>query len=113
MAIELRGRCFGTVARHGIEPWGHDHRGIGQALCDLTLDTILVIRAVCPAARSPHAAPRSGDAGRVEGELRAASTEVTIRALWVELRDRAGHGDELDVKAAAALAGMACGLRAG
>lgn len=30
-----------------------------------------------------------------------------------EVADRAGHGGEPDVKAAAALAGMPCGLRAG
>ncbi|MGI4800878.1 MAG: hypothetical protein ACRYG8_44015, partial [Janthinobacterium lividum] len=45
--------------------------------------------------------------------MREAGREVTIHALWVELADRAGHGDEPDVKAAAALAGMAMGLRAG
>lgn len=50
---------------------------------------------------------------RVEQELRAAGSEVTIHALWVELADRAGQGSETDVRAAAALAGMACGLRAG
>ncbi|MGI4946541.1 MAG: hypothetical protein ACRYHQ_39285 [Janthinobacterium lividum] len=49
----------------------------------------------------------------VERELRAAGAEVTIHALWVELADRAGQDDEPDVKAAAALAGMALGLRAG
>ena len=50
---------------------------------------------------------------RLEGELRAAGAEVTIHALWVALADRAGQGDEPDVRAAAALAGMACGVRAG
>ncbi len=38
---------------------------------------------------------------RVEGELRAAGAEVTIHALWVALADRAGQGDEPDVRAAA------------
>jgi hypothetical protein len=47
----------------------------------------------------------------VERELRDAGQEVTIQALWVELADRAGEGGELDVRAAAALAGMALGLR--
>lgn len=46
----------------------------------------------------------------VERELRATGAEVTIQALWVALADRAGQGDEPDVRAAAALAGMACGL---
>ncbi|MGI4976793.1 MAG: hypothetical protein ACRYG6_07605 [Janthinobacterium lividum] len=50
---------------------------------------------------------------RVESELRAAGAEVTIHALWVELADRAGQGDEPDVRAAAALARMTMGLRAG
>ncbi|MGI4944847.1 MAG: hypothetical protein ACRYHQ_30540 [Janthinobacterium lividum] len=49
----------------------------------------------------------------VERELRAAGTEVTIHALWVALADRAGQDGEPDVRAAAALAGMAMGLRAG
>jgi hypothetical protein len=49
----------------------------------------------------------------VERQMREAGQEVTIHALWVELADRAGQGDEPDVRAAAALAGMACGLRAG
>lgn len=49
----------------------------------------------------------------VERELRDAGREVTIHALCVELADQAGQGDEPDVRAAAALAGMACGLRAG
>lgn len=42
----------------------------------------------------------------VEWEMRDAGREATIHALWVELADQAG-------RAAAALAGMACGLRAG
>jgi hypothetical protein len=42
----------------------------------------------------------------VEWEMREAGREATIHALWVELADQAG-------RAAAALAGMACGLRAG
>ena len=46
----------------------------------------------------------------VERELREADAEVTIHTLWVELADRVGQGD---VRAAAALAGMACGLRTG
>ena len=50
---------------------------------------------------------------RTEREMRAAGEPATIHALWVELADRAGQGDESDVRAAAALAGMACGLRAG
>jgi hypothetical protein len=49
----------------------------------------------------------------VERQMREAGQEVTIHALWVELADRAGQGEELDVRAAAALAGMACGLRTG
>ncbi len=49
---------------------------------------------------------------RVERKMRAAGEAVTIHALWVHLADRAGHGGEPDVQAAA-LAGMAMGLRAG
>ena len=50
---------------------------------------------------------------RTERELRAAGEPATIHALWVHLADRAGQDDDLDVRAAAALAGMAIGLRAG
>ncbi len=45
----------------------------------------------------------------VERQMLEAGQEVTIHALWVELADRAGQGVEPDVRAAAALAGMACG----
>lgn len=48
-----------------------------------------------------------------ERELRAAGEAVTIHALWVHLADRAGHENDLDVRAAAGLAGMAMELRAG
>ncbi|MGI4953324.1 MAG: hypothetical protein ACRYGM_16090 [Janthinobacterium lividum] len=34
-------------------------------------------------------------------------------SLWVHLADRAGQENDLDVRAAAGLAGMALGLRAG
>jgi len=43
----------------------------------------------------------------VERQMREAGQEVTIHALWVDLADAP------DVRAAIALAGMACGLRAG
>ncbi len=43
----------------------------------------------------------------VECERRATGAEVTIHALWLALADRARQGDEPDVRAAAALAGMA------
>ena len=47
---------------------------------------------------------------RVEGEMRANGAEVTIHALWLELADRVGQGNEPDVRAASALAGIARGL---
>lgn len=50
---------------------------------------------------------------RVEREMRAAGKAVTIQTLWVHLADRAGQENDLDVRAAAGLAGMAMGLRAG
>ncbi len=50
---------------------------------------------------------------QVEGELRDAGAEVTIHTLSVALADRVGQGDEPDMRAAAALATMAMGLRAG
>lgn len=49
---------------------------------------------------------------RVEREMRAAGEAVTIQSLWVHLADRAGEENDLDVRAAAGLAGMAMGLRA-
>ncbi len=36
---------------------------------------------------------------------------ATIRTLWIALADRAGRSDNADLHAAAALAGMALGLR--
>lgn len=50
---------------------------------------------------------------RTEKDLRAAGEPATIHSLWVHLADRAGQENDLDVRAAAALAGMAMGLRAG
>lgn len=50
---------------------------------------------------------------RTERELRAAGKPATIHSLWVTLADRAGQDGDPDVRAAAALAGMAMGLRAG
>lgn len=49
---------------------------------------------------------------RVEREMRAAGEPTTIHALWVALADRAGRANDPDVSAAAALAGVALGLRA-
>ena len=49
---------------------------------------------------------------RVEREMRGVGAAVTIHSLWVHLADRAGQENDLDVRAAAGLAGMAMGLRA-
>ncbi len=68
--------------------------------------------ALLPAGRPGDARP-AGAGDRVERQMREAGQEVTIHALWVELADRAGDGGEPDVRAAAALAGVALGLRAG
>lgn len=46
---------------------------------------------------------------RAETALRNAGREATIWAVWVLLANRAG--DDADMKAAAALAGVALGLR--
>ncbi len=46
---------------------------------------------------------------RAEAALRNAEREVTIWAVWVLLANRAG--DDPDMRAAAALAGVALGLR--
>ena len=48
---------------------------------------------------------------RAEAALRPGGASVTIRALWIALADRAGRSDDADLRAAAALAGMAMGLR--
>ncbi len=48
---------------------------------------------------------------RAEAALRTGGTPMTIRMLWVALADRAGRSDDADLRAAAALAGMAMGLR--
>lgn len=57
--------------------------------------------------------PSSGPWGsleRTERELHAAGAEVTIHGVWVALVDQAVIEDSPDVRAAAALAGMATGL---
>ena len=48
---------------------------------------------------------------RAEAAPQAAGTPATIRSLWIMLADRAGTSGDADLKAAAALAGMAMGLR--
>jgi hypothetical protein len=48
---------------------------------------------------------------RVETALRTGGTPVAIRMLRIALADRAGRSDDADLRAAAALAGMAMGLR--
>jgi len=48
---------------------------------------------------------------RAEAALRPGSAPVTIQTLWVALADRAGRSNDADLRAAAALAGMAMGLR--
>lgn len=50
---------------------------------------------------------------RAEAALVAASRLATIRDVWMLLAHRAAGGDDADLRAAAALAGMAMGLRAG
>jgi hypothetical protein len=53
------------------------------------------------------ATPRGGVA------MRDAGAEVMIRTLWIELADQAGATKAPDTMAAAALAGMGCGLAVG
>ncbi len=48
---------------------------------------------------------------RAEAALGAAGVPPTIRVLWIALADRAGRSEDADMRAAAALAGMAMGLR--
>lgn len=48
---------------------------------------------------------------RAEAALQAALRPATIRAVWMLVADRAGAGGSDDMKVAAALAGMAMGLR--
>ena len=48
---------------------------------------------------------------RAEAALLGAGTPATIRTLWMALADRAGPSGNADLKAAAALAGMAMGLQ--
>ena len=49
---------------------------------------------------------------RAETALLAADRPSTIRDVWMLLARRAGSDDDADMRAAAALAGMAMGLRA-
>ena len=48
---------------------------------------------------------------RAEATLQAAGKPATIRTVWILLADRAGADGDADVRIAAALAGMAMGLR--
>ncbi len=48
---------------------------------------------------------------RAEAALQAAGKPATIRTVWIALADRAGASNDTDLLAAAALAGMATGLR--
>jgi len=48
---------------------------------------------------------------RAEATLRSAGTPPTIRTLWISLADRAGKSGDVDLRAAAALAGRAMGLQ--
>jgi len=48
---------------------------------------------------------------QAEAALRPGGAPVTIRTLRIALADRAGRSDNADLHAAAALAGMATGLR--
>ena len=50
---------------------------------------------------------------KAEADMRAAGQETTVRTVWMHLADRAMREDMPEVRAAAALAGMAMGLRAG
>ena len=48
---------------------------------------------------------------RAEAALRSAGKPATVRNLWIMLADRVGASGDPDLRAAAALAGMAVGLR--
>lgn len=50
---------------------------------------------------------------RAEAALAAAGVPPTIRTLWITIADRTGRSEDADLRAAAALAGMAMGLRPG
>lgn len=47
---------------------------------------------------------------KAEAKLRAEGREVTIRTLWMALADKCVDVDDPDLRAAAALAGMAAGM---
>ena len=47
---------------------------------------------------------------RVEAAMRSTGSEVTIRTLWIHLADRCVGNRDVDLRAAAALAGMAAGI---
>lgn len=50
---------------------------------------------------------------RAEAQMLAAGRPATIRDLWMAIADQAAVANDLDVRAAAALAGLAMGLRSG
>ncbi|MGI4801971.1 MAG: hypothetical protein ACRYG8_49660 [Janthinobacterium lividum] len=48
---------------------------------------------------------------RTEASMRGQGDPTTIRTVWMLLADRAGQEDNADLRAAAALAGIAMGLK--
>ena len=68
-------------------------------------------RALCYAVQDEGELRVQAILDRAEAVLEAAGTPATIRTLWMVLADRAGQSGNADLKAAAALTGMATGLQ--
>ncbi len=86
-------------------------RAVRDALAELPHD----VRAVWMAryaAQEDAASRAEALVERAETALLAADRPSTIRDVWMLLARRAGSDDDADMRAAAALAGMAMGLRA-
>lgn len=86
-------------------------RAVRDALAELSYD----VRAAWMAryaAQEDAASRAEAMVERAETALLAADRPATIRDVWMLLARRAGSDDDADMRAAAALAGMAMGLRA-
>lgn len=97
----------------------HDHVLFDRSGYDRSLDVALAempsgVRQAwreCYIASAGAEARAEDNLRRAEAALQAALRPATIRTVWMLVANRAGTGGADDMKVAAALAGMAMGLR--
>ena len=102
---------YDPVAGEGAPSTAPYDRAVRDALAELPHD----VRAAWMAryaAQEDAASCAEALVERAETAFLAADRLATIRDVWMLLARRAGSDDDADMRAAAALAGMAMGLRA-